>query len=144
MNPFSNAKNVFLEKVDSMDYIDLDINIVARNKLEQLIQKVPFQIVLLTGQPGVGKSYLIQQLAKNISAESLHIQLFPFLSLNGFLAQLHLKFLPHIQINKNMTRDEFFKSFSATNGIFLLDLDIYFYLLVFFFITFNSWLYKFC
>lgn len=113
MNPFSDAKNVFLEKVDSMDYIDLDINIVARNKLEQLIQKVPFQIVLLTGQPGVGKSYLIQQLAKNTSAESLHIQLFPFLSLNGFLAQLHLKFLPHIQINKNMTRDEFFKSFSA-------------------------------
>ncbi len=113
MNPFSDAKNVFLEKVDNMDYVDLDINISARNKLEQLIKKVPFQIVLLTGNPGVGKSYLIQQLATSIPPEILHIQLFPFLSLNGFLAQLHLKFLPHIQINNNMTRDEFFKSFST-------------------------------
>lgn len=113
MNPFSDAKSVFLEKVDSMDYIDLDINITARNKLEQLIHKVPFQIVLLTGHPGVGKSYLIQQLAKSINPDSLHIQLFPFLSLNGFLAQLHLKFLPNIKIDKNMTRNEFFKSFST-------------------------------
>ncbi|RAX54405.1 hypothetical protein CCY99_03365 [Helicobacter sp. 16-1353] len=113
MNPFSDAKNVFLEKVDNMDYIDLDINITARSKLEQLIKKVPFQIVILTGKPGVGKSYLIQQLARSIPPETLHIQLFPFLSLNGFLAQLHLKFLPHLPINKNMTRDEFFKSFST-------------------------------
>lgn len=113
MNPFSEAKNVFLEKAESMDYIDLDINIAARSRLEQLIKKVPFQIVILTGRPGVGKSYLIQQLARSIPQDSMHIQLFPFLSLNGFLAQLHLKFLPHLPINKNMTRDEFFKSFSS-------------------------------
>lgn len=113
MNPFSNAKNVFLEKVDNMDYVDLDINITAKSRLEQLIKNVPFQIVILTGRPGVGKSYLIKQLERNIPPESLHIQLFPFLSLNGFLAQLHLKFLPHLPINKNMTRDEFFKSFST-------------------------------
>lgn len=112
INPFSEAKNVFLEKADEMDYIDLDINISARHRLEQLISKVPFQIVILTGKPGVGKSYLIKQLEQSIPEENLHIQLFPFLSLNGFLAQLHLKFLPHIRINKNMTRDEFFKSFS--------------------------------
>lgn len=112
MNPFSEAKNIFLEKVDDMEYIDLDINISARSRLEQLIKKVPFQIVLLTGNPGVGKSYLIKKLEENIPKESLHIQLFPFLSLNGFLAQLHLKFLPHIKIHKSMTRDEFFKSFS--------------------------------
>ena len=112
MNPFTAAKNIFLEKVDDMEYIDLDINISAKSKLEQLIKNVPFQIVLLTGNPGVGKSYLIKQLEKSIQKEMLHIQLFPFLSLNGFLAQLHLKFLPHININKNMTRDEFFKSFS--------------------------------
>lgn len=113
MNPFSEAKNVFLEKADNKEYIDLDINISVRNRLEQLIKNVPFQIVILTGRPGVGKSYLIQQLARSIDGNSLHIQLFPFLSLNGFLAQLHLKFLPHLPINKNMTRDEFFKSFST-------------------------------
>ncbi|MDE6886228.1 MAG: ATP-binding protein [Helicobacteraceae bacterium] len=112
MNPFSKAKNIFLEKVNNMDYIDLDINISARHRIEQLISQVPFQIVILTGRPGVGKSYLIKQLENSIPKETLHIQLFPFLSLNGFLAQLHLKFLPHIPINKNMTRDEFFKSFS--------------------------------
>lgn len=112
MNIFNQAKNVFLEKVDSMDYIDLDINIAPRQKIEQLIAKVPFQIVILTGKPGVGKSYLIKQLETIIPKETLHIQLFPFLSLNAFLAQLHLKFLPNIPININMTRDEFFKSFS--------------------------------
>lgn len=111
-NPFNKAKNVFLEKVDTMDYIDLDINVVVRHRLEQLIANVPFQIVILTGKPGVGKSYLIKQLEQNIPKDRLHIQLFPFLSLNGFLAQLHIKFLPHIKIFKNMTRDEFFKSFS--------------------------------
>lgn len=111
MNPFSEAKSVFLEKVDTMDYIDLDINISARHRIEQLIEKVPFQIVILTGKPGVGKSYLIKQLENSIPKERLHIQLFPFLSLNAFLAQLHIKFLPHIKIHKNMTRDEFFKSF---------------------------------
>lgn len=112
MNPFSEAKNVFLEKVDTMDYIDLDINILARSRIEQLIAKVPFQIVILTGKPGVGKSYLIKQLESSIPSDSLHIQLFPFISLNAFLAQLHVKFLPNIKINKNMTRDEFFTSFS--------------------------------
>ena len=112
MNPFSEAKNVFLEKVDTMDYIDLDINISARHRIEQLIAKVPFQIVILTGKPGVGKSYLIKQLEQSVPTDRLHIQLFPFLSLNGFLAQLHIKFLPRIKIHKNMTRDEFFKSFS--------------------------------
>ena len=59
MNPFSEAKNVFLEKVDTMDYIDLDINISARHRIEQLIAKVPFQIVILTGKPGVDRKSVV-------------------------------------------------------------------------------------
>jgi len=59
------AKNVFVDSVDIDDYIELSSSVVAYNQLEHSMQK-PLKMILLFGQPGTGKSILLNRLQKKL------------------------------------------------------------------------------
>ncbi len=60
-NRYAVAKEVFVDSVDSVDYIELESSYTAYKKLEQSIDK-PLKMVLLFGSPGTGKSMLLGRL----------------------------------------------------------------------------------
>lgn len=66
-NIFSNSKNVFLDIVDSKEYIHLDRLSYVYSSLKSTLQK-PLKMVLLYGKPGTGKSMLLLKLHEDLSA----------------------------------------------------------------------------
>jgi len=59
------AKNVFVDSVDIDDYIELSSSVAAYNQLEHSTQK-PLKMILLFGQPGTGKSILLNRLQEKL------------------------------------------------------------------------------
>ena len=59
------AKEVFIDSVDTVDYIELDNSYKAFKKLEQSINK-PLKMILLFGSPGTGKSMLLSHLYEKL------------------------------------------------------------------------------
>jgi len=62
---FSSSKDVFLDVVDSKDYIHLDRLANIYDSLKSTVQK-PLKMVLLYGKPGTGKSMLLSKLHEDL------------------------------------------------------------------------------
>ena len=62
------AKNVFIDSVDTDDYIKLSSSILAYKQLEYSMEK-PLKMILLFGKPGTGKSILLNRLQEKIKHE---------------------------------------------------------------------------
>ncbi len=78
---------------DKQNYVTLDSNNHALNKLVDLIKLQPFSIVLLYGPPGVGKTFLINRCYATLSTEeNLYLQNVPFDDSRLFLEDIFLTF----------------------------------------------------
>ena len=66
-NIFENSKGVFLDSVDSKDYVQLDRVSSIYQSLKNSVKK-PLKMVLLYGTPGTGKSMFLNKLYHDLSA----------------------------------------------------------------------------
>jgi type II secretory pathway predicted ATPase ExeA len=66
-NIFENSKGVFLDSVDSKDYVQLDRVSSIYQSLKSSVKK-PLKMVLLYGKPGTGKSMFLNKLYYDLSA----------------------------------------------------------------------------
>lgn len=109
---FAQAKNTFLDAAESRDFVLLDGNIKARMRLLEQIHTQPFSILLLTGLPGVGKTYLAQEITQELSGSvPIYLQQYPFVSIIPFLQELHGIFLPGVALPTEQTRENLLESF---------------------------------
>jgi len=62
---YEDAKNVFVDSIDTDDYIELDSSITAYRQLEHSMDK-PLKMILLFGKPGTGKSILLNRIQEKL------------------------------------------------------------------------------
>jgi len=62
---YESAKNVFIDSIDLVDYIELNASLKAFQQLEHSIDK-PLKMILLFGRPGTGKSILLNRLYEKL------------------------------------------------------------------------------
>ena len=72
---FINSKNVFLDVVNTQDYIQLDRVSTIYQSLKDSIKK-PLKMILLFGKPGTGKSMFLTKLHKDLSSTQ-EVYLYP-------------------------------------------------------------------
>ncbi len=65
---FRNCKDVFLDIVDSKDYVQLDRNAAVYHGLKEAVKK-PLKMILVFGKPGTGKSMMLNKLYKELSPQ---------------------------------------------------------------------------
>ncbi len=84
------AKEVFVDSVDTMDYIELESSYKAFKKLEQSIEK-PLKMILLFGSPGTGKSMLLGRLYEKLKdKKEIHYFDTPAISQKEFYHKIFL------------------------------------------------------
>ena len=85
---FRNCKDVFLDNVDSKDYVQLDRNAAIYHALKEAIKK-PLKMILVVGKPGTGKSMMLNKLYKELSPKQkiIYIQI-PIIDENEFFKVL--------------------------------------------------------
>ena len=64
---FENSKNVFLDNVNTRDYIQLDRVSTIYQSLKDSVKK-PLKMILLFGKPGTGKSMFLTKLYHDLSS----------------------------------------------------------------------------
>ena len=85
---FANSKNVFLDTVNSKDYIQLDRISPIYNSLKDSITK-PLKMILLFGKPGTGKSMFLAKLYHDLSDEhNMYLYQTPIVDENEFYKTL--------------------------------------------------------
>jgi len=62
---FESAKNVFLDSIDTEDYVEIPSAVYAYKQLEASINK-PLKMILLFGRPGTGKSILLNRISTKL------------------------------------------------------------------------------
>mgnify|MGYP005859573245 CR=1 FL=1 len=86
------AKSIFDR--ENHNYIVLDSNHRALEKIVNLIKSQPFSILLLYGSPGVGKTCLIKRCYELLKdSENIHLQQVPFYNAKDFLKEIFVMFL---------------------------------------------------
>ena len=96
-NIFDKSKDVFLDSVNAVDYVQFDRASKIYESLSESIQK-PLKMVLLYGKPGTGKSMFLSKLHHDLSKnKKIYIYKTPILDESEFykrLAQdiLHVKY----------------------------------------------------
>ncbi|MGP1449589.1 MAG: AAA family ATPase [Wolinella sp.] len=129
MSLYTKAKNLFAQSSDIRDFIALDANIRIKEKLKEHILHKPFQILLLTGSPGVGKTYVAEKLSEELPSNEMYFQKFPFATTIGFLSSLHLHFLPDKVLPEPCTRESLLASFKEnlrhTPAIIIDEIQLY-------------------
>ncbi len=68
---YSKAKDVFSDVLDD-DFVNLDSSVVAYDRLVELLKK-PIKLALLYGRPGVGKTFLLKKVYRDLSKKKLII-----------------------------------------------------------------------
>ncbi|WP_277641064.1 ATP-binding protein [Wolinella succinogenes] len=111
MSLFGEAKQLFAESASTNDFISLDANIRIKEKLKEHILHKPFQILLLTGAPGVGKTYVAENLTEELGSSKVYFQKFPFATTVSFLSAVHSHFLPHVSLPEPCHRESLLASF---------------------------------
>ena len=85
---YVNSKNVFLDTVNSKDYIQLDRVSTIYQALKDSIKK-PLKMILLYGRPGTGKSMFLSKLYNDLSlSQKVHIYKTPILDESEFYKTL--------------------------------------------------------
>lgn len=93
-NSFNNAKRIFTDRHTKNIFISLDSSIRMLYRLSDHIQNQPFPIILIHGKPGVGKTFLLQEIYNRFKKE--HPILFyklPFHSTDEFITHVCENFL---------------------------------------------------
>jgi len=81
---YLNSKNVFLDAVNSKDYIQLDRVSTIYQSLKDSIKK-PLKMILLYGKPGTGKSMFLAKLYNDLSpSQSIYLYQTPILDESEF------------------------------------------------------------
>lgn len=111
MSLFSQAKDLFTHSGNIADFVALETNITVKEKLKDHIYHKPFQILLLTGSPGVGKSYVVEKITEEIEPSWIYLQKFPFVTTISLLVALHEHFLPDVPSPSYPTREGILSSF---------------------------------
>jgi len=85
---YINSKNVFLDTVNSKDYVQLDRVSTIYQSLKDSIKK-PLKMILLYGKPGTGKSMFLTKLYNDLSSSQVvHIYETPILDESEFYKTL--------------------------------------------------------
>jgi len=85
---YINSKNVFLDTVNSKDYVQLDRVSTIYQALKDSIKK-PLKMILLYGKPGTGKSMFLTKLYNDLSSSQIvHIYQTPILDESEFYKTL--------------------------------------------------------
>ncbi|WP_200764096.1 ATP-binding protein [Nitrosophilus alvini] len=88
---FSKAKDVFVDHIDSKNFINLDQSVYFLEKLKSTIKK-PLKMILLYGPPGTGKSILLHRLYHDIKKEmNIYLLSHPILDEKEFINVLYRK-----------------------------------------------------
>ena len=81
---YLNSKNVFIDAVDSKDYIQLDRVSTIYQSLKDSIKK-PLKMILLYGRPGTGKSMFLTKLYHDLSpSQDIYLYETPILDESEF------------------------------------------------------------
>lgn len=89
MSKYSDIKNLFIDSVDSKNYIDLESLSFNYNVLEDSLDK-PLKMILLFGRPGTGKSMTLNKLYQNLKDKrEIHYFDAPILSEKEFLKSIY-------------------------------------------------------
>ncbi len=81
---YLNSKNVFIDTVNSKDYIQLDRVSIIYQSLKNSIQK-PLKMILLYGKPGTGKSMFLTKLHNDLSpSQNIYLYKTPILDESEF------------------------------------------------------------
>lgn len=89
-NIYKTAKEVFFESKDPKDYVALDSNIVYLESLKSAVAK-KFKFILITGEPGVGKSMLLKRAYFELKDPEIFLIEHPFFSLQEFKKDISYK-----------------------------------------------------
>ncbi len=92
---YKNAKDAFIDKVEPERFVRLDSNVVKLEKLHSIID-TPFKIVLISGEPGIGKTMLLHRFLYELSDTNSVVALFqPAFSLEEFKKKISTKIFGH-------------------------------------------------
>jgi type II secretory pathway predicted ATPase ExeA len=87
-NIFKNSKNVFLDVVNSEDYIQIDRVSTIYRSLKESVKK-PLKMILLYGKPGTGKSMFLTKLYHDLSTSRvIYLYQTPILDSSEFFRTL--------------------------------------------------------
>ncbi|MGP1580596.1 MAG: AAA family ATPase [Wolinella sp.] len=111
MGCFAGTKDAFVQHEGIDDFIALDTNIIVQEKLKEYILHKPFQILLLTGEPGAGKTCTAEKVVSDLGEDKCYFQKYPFSKIASFLGTLHAHFLPTIALPQPYTREVLVESF---------------------------------
>ncbi len=89
---YSTAKECFVDTEDAKNFIGLDQSIYFLEKLKETVKK-PLKMILLYGEPGIGKSILLNRLYMELSKNNPNVHLIasPILDENNFIKALNRK-----------------------------------------------------
>ncbi len=87
-NPlYTQAKKAFVEGGANETFVTLDTNRLYLQRLVDDFQK-PFKLVVIYGEPGVGKSMLLRKFEKDMESDDLVVYYKPFFSIEDFKKRL--------------------------------------------------------
>lgn len=116
MNKYTLAKELFVDNLESLRFINLDKSKIAYHKIIASLEK-PLKLVLFYGKPGCGKTFLLHKIEKDLKEKNKKIILLeqPFYSESGFYTELHKKiFNDYVEIDKY---EEFLRIFKEKVGM---------------------------
>ncbi|WP_187648448.1 ATP-binding protein [Nitrosophilus labii] len=120
---YTEAKECFVDTEDAKKFIGLDQSVYFLKKLKETVKK-PLKMILLYGEPGIGKSILLNRLYLELSKtnSNVHIFLSPILDEHNFTKALYRKiFSKDEDIDFNKFVDLVNRELSFNSTLVLLD-----------------------
>lgn len=124
MRDFEGAGALFRDDIDIKHYFDSTSAEVAKNRVQEAIDERNAPLIFLVGDPGVGKSYILKLINKEMRSEHLTVFLdHPFFDKRDLLKILYeakgLEF--NAQISFNTLKDRLIKEYAQTVHTIFID-----------------------
>ncbi|MDD3463342.1 MAG: ATP-binding protein [Sulfurospirillaceae bacterium] len=124
MRDYELAKEVFKDIINPDNYFDSMSAEIAKSKIEESIKERNAPLIFVTGDPGVGKSYILRIIEKKIKDTQLTVFIdHPFFDKRDLLKMLYdakgLEF--NRETNFNTLKDELLKAYQGTNHTIFID-----------------------